>query len=372
MMEKRGLPDALVTQNGERIGTAYDWREKRRPEIMAWFREFVYGREPVGRPESLTFQTTAPQAALGGTALRKEAVIRFEGPGGAGRIRLLLFVPAEREGPCPALLLLNNREALAGGGADADCPPFWPAERIVARGYAAAVLDVEEVDPDFDDGFRNGVHGLFDSFAGERPADAWATIAAWAWGASRALDYLQTDPDIDGTRVAVVGHSRGGKAALWAGAVDERFALVVSNESGCTGAAITRGKRGERIRDINAQFPHWFSANYHTFAGREEELPFDQHMLVAAIAPRPVYVASATEDQWADPRAEFASLIHAAPVYELYGYRGLPPGEGFPQPDSPLHGERMGYHLRTGVHDLTVYDWDRFMDFADSGPLRNI
>ncbi|MEK0316546.1 glucuronyl esterase domain-containing protein [Cohnella sp. 56] len=372
MTKERGLPDVLVTQGGERIGTADDWREKRRPEIMDLFREHVYGREPVGRPASQTFHTAVTTDVMAGAAVRKQVEIRFEGAGGAGRIRLLLYLPSDRRGPSPVLLLLNNRGALAGDEPDAGDTPFWPADRIVARGYAAAVLDVEEVDPDFDDGFRNGVHGLFDRFEGEeRPADAWATIAAWAWGAGRAMDYFESDPDIDASRVAVVGHSRGGKAALWAGAVDERFAFVVSNESGCTGAAISRGKRGETIRDINAQFPHWFSANYHAFAGREEELPVDQHMLVAAIAPRPVYVASATEDEWADPSAEFASLIHAAPVYRLYGYRGLQDAP-FPDPDTPLFGERMGYHLRTGVHDLTVYDWDRFMDFADNGPFRNI
>lgn len=364
MTEQRELPDLLQTLDGERIETADAWQKKRRPEIMDLFREHVYGREPVGRPASLTFDTSPPSAAMGGAAIRQEAVIRFEGPGGEGRIRLLMLLPNDRQEPCPAFLLLNNRGVLTDGEAEAGSSPFWPTDRIVARGYAAVVLDVEEIDPDFDDGFRNGVHGLFDRFEGERPADAWATIAAWAWGAGRAMDYLETRPDIDAARIAVVGHSRGGKAALWAGAVDERFALVISNESGSTGAALSRGKQGETIRDINEQFPHWFSETYKSFNGREEALPVDQHMLIAAIAPRPVYVASAAEDLWADPASEFASLVHASPVYRLYGYRGLADAR-FPGIEAPLVGDRMGYHLRSGVHDLTVYDWARFMDFAD-------
>jgi len=364
MTEQRELPDVLLTRVGERIETADDWQKKRRPEIMDLFREYVYGREPVRRPASLSFDTSLPETVLGGAAIREEAAIRFAGPGGEGRIRLLQFLPRDRRGPCPAFLLLNNRGVLARGGTDAGSSAFWPADRLAARGYAAIVLDLEEVDPDFDDGFGNGVHGLFDRFEGKRPADAWATIAAWAWGAGRAMDYLETHPGIDASRVAVVGHSRGGKAALWAGALDERFALVVSNESGCTGAALSRGNKGEQIQDINERFPHWFDENYKSFNGRAEALPVDQHMLLATIAPRPVYVASAAEDLWADPVSEFASLVHAAPVYRLYGYRGLAEAR-FPEIEAPLVGDRMGYHNRSGVHDLTVYDWDRFMDFAD-------
>jgi hypothetical protein len=279
-------------------------------------------------------------------------------------IRLLLFVPSGMDRPVPALLLLNNRGVAQMDPERGMKSPFWPAELIVSRGYAAAVIDNDDADPDYDDGFRNGVHGIFDRFQGRRPADAWGTIAAWAWGASRVMDYFETDSDIDAAKTAVVGHSRSGKAALWAGAVDERFAMVVSNNSGSTGAAIARGKIGETIKDINERFPHWFNENYKAFNEREAELPVDQHMLLSLIAPRLLYVASATQDEWADPVSEFLALVHAGPVYRLFGYETIGI-EQFPPPDSPIYVDRMGYHLRTGEHDLTEYDWNCFMDFAD-------
>ncbi|MFD2332837.1 dienelactone hydrolase family protein [Cohnella sp. GCM10020058] len=369
MTAERGLPDVLKGLTGERIESVNEWRSKRRPEILELFRTNVYGRAPIERPTSLSFETVVTPGMMDGAAVRKQVDIRFEGPGGKGTICLLLFVPVEGQGPYPAFLLLNNRGAATMDPERRTVSPFWPAERIVARGYAAAVLDVEDADPDVDDGYRDGVHGIFDRFDGERPPDAWATIAAWSWAARRAMDYLETDPDIDAGRVAVAGHSRGGKASLWAGAIDERFALVVSNESGSTGAALSRGKRGETIQAINDRFPHWFNRNYKSFNGREEALPVDQHMLLAAVAPRAIYVASAVQDEWADPASEFAALLEAAPVYRLHGFAGVAQ-TSFPAPESPLMGERMGYHLRSGVHDLTAYDWERFLDFADAGALK--
>jgi hypothetical protein len=207
------------------------------------------------------------------------------------------------------------------------------------------------------------VHGIFDP-PDRRKGDSWGTIAAWAWGASRALDYLCEDKDIDKTRVGVIGHSRGGKTALWAGAQDERFALTISNDSGCTGAAIARDKKGESVAKINTSFPHWFCENYKKFSNREADLPVDQHELVALMAPRLVYVASATEDAWADPPNEFKSCVLASPVFKLFGLTGIE-SDQMPKPDAPLQGGTIGYHLRTGKHDLTEHDWKCYMDFAD-------
>jgi dienelactone hydrolase len=358
------LPDPLVTPSGERVTTAAAWQTTRRPEVLELFRKTVYGRAPIGRPADLKFETfDSASDAMDGKATRKQIKISYHGPGGEGAIHLVLFTPNGAKQPAPCFLLICNRPAAENiDPTRAVKSPFWPAEQIVARGYAAAAFFNGDVVPDKYDGFKSGVFKIYDSQP--RPADAWGAIAAWAWGASRALDYLVTDPAIDGKRVAVVGHSRGGKTALWAGAEDERFAMVVSNDSGCTGAALARGKQGEHIRDINRGFPHWFNDTYKTFADREDELPLDQHELDALIAPRPLYIASASEDTWADPKSEFLAAVHAGPVYALFALKGLADSI-MPQPDMPMHGGQIGYHLRTGKHNLTEYDWGCYMDFAD-------
>lgn len=357
------LPDPLVTFRGREVASVDMWRSMRRPEILELFRENVYGRMPIGRPANLAFTITDRSDAMDGKATRKLVTISYGNAKGQGVIHLVLFVP-KHLGRSPCFLLLCNRGARNIDPTRTFKSPFWPAETVIARGYAAAAFCNSDVAPDRNNGFTNGVYRLFDYPHGRAP-DSWGAIAAWTWGASRVLDYLATDADIDGARVAVVGHSRGGKTALWAGAEDERFAMVISNDSGSIGAALARGKHGERIRDINRVFPHWFCENYKQYNDREADLPVDQHMLAALIAPRLLYVASATEDATSDPSSEFLAAAKADPVYRLFGLKGLG-ADVMPPPNTPLNNGHIGYHLRSGVHDLTEYDWGRFMDFADA------
>lgn len=356
------LPDVLAGTKG-RVRSRGDW-PARRAEILEQFRAHVYGRRP-GKPQQLRFETIEDPKAMGGSATLKRVAVNSAQDGRTHSFGLTIFLPNQPRGAVPLFLLLNNRTPDITDPTRAEKSPFWPAEEVVARGYAIAALQVGDLSPDDNAKFRDGVISLFEgTTTGPRPGDAWAGLAAWGWGASRAMDYFETDPRIDATRVAVVGHSRGGKASLWAGAEDERFAIVISNESGEGGAALTRRNFGETLAQITKSFPRWFAAHYASFAGKEETLPVDQHMLLALIAPRAVYVASADEDLWADPRGEFLSLAHASPVFALWGEAPIGAGE-MPPLERPLVRGRRGYHVRRGAHNLTLYDWERFMDFAD-------
>lgn len=386
------LPDPLAMCDGTRVGDAQIWRAKRRAEILELFRTYVYGRSPIGRPAEMTFKVfDIDRAALSGLATRKQVSVRFTAEKDGPTMDILIYLPNAGAKPAPILVLLNF------GGNHAICPDpaiklsqswmrpggagvadnrateesrgrdsaGYPVEEILKRGYGLATIYYGDIDPDFHDGFKNGVHPLFDKLIdGKRAPDAWGSICAWAWGLSRAMDYFESDDEIDEKRVAALGHSRLGKTALWAGAGDERFALVISNDSGCGGAALSRRCFGETVKRINTSFPHWFCDNFKKYNDEEGRLPVDQHLLIALMAPRPVYVASADEDLWADPRGEFLSCKNAGPVYELLGFKGLDVEE-MPALDSPVQQGRIGYHIRTGGHGLTEYDWRQYMDFAD-------
>ncbi len=357
------LPDVLTTQKGEMVKNAGMWEKTRREEVLEMFRENVYGRVP-STPYSKSYKVVnEDKNAIGGKATLKQVDIKIVSGGKSLDIHLTLFVPNNLPKPVPAYLLIDNR-----GPANTDPTrklksEFWPAEEVISRGYAIAVFSNADLDPDNFDDFKNGIHGLLDR--GVRQPDSWGTIAAWAWGASRCLDYFETDKDINSEKVAVVGHSRGGKTALWAAAEDKRFAMAISNESGCGGAALARRKYGETIERINNAFPHWFCTNYKKWGKNEDSMPFDMHMLIALIAPRAVCVTSAGEDLWADPRGSYLSLYHSLPVFRLYD-KNIVLSEQMPPVNKQVKSGKVAYHVRDGVHNMLLKDWNWFMDFGDT------
>ena len=378
------LPDPLVCFDGRKVTDAATWRDVRRPEIVLAFAEHIYGRTPEVKT-SLKFEVTASEAnALGGLAVRKEIRIRLFDAADAPWIDLLLYIPNKARGPVPAFLGLNygnqgvhpdpqitpSRNAVCQRGEHAH---RWPLELLLKRGYAVASFHGGDIELDrhgsgcrfTTDGWKKGVRNYVMQQAdrSELAADEWGSIGAWAWGLSRALDYLETDPSIDAERVAVFGHSRTGKTALWAGAQDERFALVVSNNSGQGGAALARRRFGESVKASYSLSGIWYCRNYEKYGHNESALPVDAHLLIASMAPRPVYVASAEKDRWADPRGEFLAARHAQPAYQLFGRTGVGVEE-MPAVNHPV-GHSVGYHIRSGDHEITPYDWQQYLDFAD-------
>lgn len=360
-----------------------EWKKVHRPAIMDFFLTDVYGHYPQKQVTPRFELLEQSDKALGGKAIRKQVAIHLDGM--PTPILLLIYQPAGVKGKVPAFVGMNfkgnhqvnidpeiiiSANAPTGKDLGTDAPrgaasSRWPLEEIVGEGYAVATIYRGDVDPDHDDGFKNGIHPLFYRAGQTKPdAEEWGTIGAWAWGLSRVMDYLEQDKSIDHKRVAVIGHSRLGKTALWAGATDERFAIAISNDSGCGGAALSVRKVGETVAKINKSFPHWFCDNYNKYNDNEEALLVDQQGLIALIAPRPVYVASATEDEWADPEGEFLSALYASPVYELYGKKGLAVSS-MPKPEQPSIEGYVGYHIRTGKHDITLYDWQQYIKFAN-------
>lgn len=385
------LPEPLMMEDGRPVTTAAQW-PRRRAELLDLFAAHQYGFRPATEVTVEGKVLSEHAEALGGTATLKQVEIVLSRDGKSHSIGLLLFLPNAASAPVPAFLGLNfygnhtvhadqhirlhgswspnhedmrvtdNRATDASRGLRAS---RWPAKEIIARGFALATVYCGDIDPDFDDGFRNGVHGLFNDADRAAPADQpWGTIAAWSWGLSRILDYIETsESTIDGTRVIPIGHSRMGKTALWAAASDSRFAAAISNNSGCAGAALHRRRFGERLADINNNFPHWLNQRAKTYNERESKLPIDQHQLLALIAPRPLYVASAAEDLWADPKGEFLSLLHAEPVWHLLGVDSALP-DAQPSTGDAITGP-LSYHIRPGQHDILAEDWARYLDFAD-------
>ncbi len=381
------IPDPLITFKGKAIKNSKQWEKKRRPELLDFFATNVYGKIP-GKLKVSSVKILEQGEAYGGKAVRKQVELSFEKNGKALDFTLLIYLPRNVQ-KAPVFLgynfygnhtitedvhviisdawtlnnesfgIINNQLTEQSRGVRTS---RWAIEKMLDNGFGLLTIYYGEVDPDRDD-FTDGVHPLLYDDGQKKPAaDEWGSIAAWSWGLSRALDYLEQDAQVDETKVVVFGHSRLGKTSLWAGANDQRFAAVISNDSGCGGAALSKRKIGETVGRINNVFPHWFADNFNEYNNNEEALPVDQHELLALIAPRPLYVASAEEDTWADPKGEFLSAYYATPVYELYGKEGIP-SDIMPKVNQPILNT-VAYHIRTGGHDVKEYDWEQYIKWA--------
>ena len=362
------VPELLTSFNGEKIASREQWESTRAPELLEEFTREEYGRRPVERPESLSFETAEPDmAVMDGKALRKRLRVKYAGPYGKGSFSFTAFIPCQ-PAPAPVFLLVCGRDPEEKHDPDRMLRKgFWPTDEIVGRGYATIAFCTGEISPDRQHGRTLGVFPVFEDVEKQyRAKDGWGMLSAWAWGASRVMDWIETERLLDAKHVAVIGQSRGGKTALVAGVYDKRFAMACSNDSGCSGAKLNHIDlpKSEHVANIVRTFQYWFCLNYTMHANKEREWRVDQHEFIALMAPRLVCIASATEDAWAGPEGEWWAAKLASPAWELYGRKGLV-SSGFPPPETPQQEGCISYHLRTGKHDLTPYDWKCYMDFAD-------
>jgi len=380
------LPEVLTGFDGSRIASTDQWLHHRRPELKALFEHYMYGHAPP-RPVKPAHRLLHATADLfGGQATLKEVSLAL-GPGDAPRLQLLLVLPTHVPRPAPVFVGLNfagnhallheksvglttnwipnrypgvvdNRATDQGRGTQRD---VWCVEECVRRGFALATAFSGDVEPEVPD----APVSLRQWYRRQEPSASydWGAVAAYAWTLQRIVDYVAEEPSIDSRRIALFGHSRNGKAALLAAALDERVALVISHQAGCGGTAPSRGKIGESVKQINDRFPHWFSARFHQFNDCPEKLPFDQHCLIALCAPRPVLLSNATDDVWANPAGQFAMLQAADPVYRLLGADGLR-AAALP-PLGQVTSGNLAFFLRAGKHATTPEDWRAFLDFAD-------
>lgn len=379
------LPDLLKTNDGRLITNKKDWEKIRRPELLALFASHEYGITPREKIRVQYRVVAENKQALNGLAYSRQVEFSFSGNNRTVKALLILYLPKTAKGKVPVFVSYNFagnqaihadpeiRESFSAplniwgndGMVRGSEKRRWPLEYIIGNGYGVATMCYNDIYPDRPDYVDKSILPLFSDYtqAAQKP-ESWQAIGAWAWGMSRILDYLQTDKAIDPKQFIALGHSRLGKTALWAGAQDERFAIVISNNSGCGGAALFNRKFGETAQAINRNFPHWFCRNFRQYNNREEAMPVDQHGLIALMAPRPVYIASASEDLWADPKGEYLAGWEANPVYALWGLKGIDKVDPL-VPNTPIQDGHIGYHLREGGHDILQYDWEQYIRFAN-------
>ncbi len=366
------LPDPLVSAEGKPITTPDEWMNVRRPQILALFANLVYGRVPAPQdPIKTEFQITkTDRDYMEGKATRKDVVIRISNKHGKVEMLVLVFVPNKAKRPCPAFMMhsFDDTRSHRFRRSIRDRQRTYnnlPLGEIFDRGYAFVAVYQQDLVGHNEVSFERGIHPLFYRKGQSFPkANEWGVLASVAWGGMRALDYLETDDDVDHKRVAIMGHSKLGKATLWTAAQDRRFAMAISAQSGCAGAALWRRRSGETLAKMVTRFPYWLCRNAWKYVNQEDDLPVDQHMLLALIAPRPVYVHSAVDDTWADPRGEYLGAYHASGVYRLLGKKALTSKESPPVGEAIIKSD-VGYHVRKGGHSVERVDWQRFLDFAD-------
>ena len=378
------LPDVLTCNNGERVTSVQQWEERRRPEILELFTTQMYGRTPDYQIDVTHEILTENSDDINGKATSKQVKFIFTNGEKTVEAILLLYIPNHLK-KAPVFVGYNfkgNHSTTLDTTVlyppsfplvkEPDHPDWergnqmhrWPYDKIIDRGYAVATMCYHDIYPDKGGLRDHSIAALFPDYNPDsQKTDEWQAIGAWAWGSSRIVDYLETQDRIDTGKIIIMGHSRQGKATLWSGAQDTRFKIVISNNSGCGGAALSKRIFGETVHRVSSIIPAWFCPAFSQYANNEDKLPFDQHELIALMAPRKVYVASAEEDLWADPKGEFLSAYHADPVYKLYGLKGIR-SNVIPGKNQPIM-EDIGYHIRKGKHDVTDYDWERFIDFAD-------
>ncbi len=377
------LPELFTCNDGTKVTTAQEWESRRRPEIMEFFSKSVYGQTPEGELKVKYKVVAKDRKALDGKATMQQVMFTFSNGKMIQRALALVYYPNSRKKTGAPVFIGYNFKGNHGASHDPKVlysPYFdtisnrksellqrgvqserWPMEQIIDRGYAAVTMCYHDIYPDREDGAKSSLMRLLPSTEDEK--SRWQAIGVWAYGLSSIADWVEQQPWANREQMCVIGHSRQGKAALWAGVQDERFKVVISNNSGCGGAALSKRVFGESIRFITKRFPHWFCKDFTKYSEREAELPFDQHQLLALVAPRYLYVASASLDRWADPKGEYLSTYHASPLYKLYGMKGLE-SEQMPKIGEPIMND-VGYHIREGKHNITPYDWGHYLDFCD-------
>lgn len=364
------LPDPMVTIEGKRVTSVMEWEHIRRPQIMGMFASTIYGKVPQPE-EEITHEIEllgTDNGFLDGKCTRKQVQFRFSNHRGTVEMHMVVFLPNNKKEPVPLLLQLSFDRAQGKSIETENIQSYGrlrngtPLIHFIENGFGVAIINGGEVVQDEYNFRGNTIHKLFYKGNQSLPrADEWGVFGGIAWQASRAMDYLETDADVDHSKVALLGFSKLGKCALWAAAQDTRFAMVLSQNSGCAGAALWRRSYGENLKYM-LRFPYWLCSNARKYVGNENDLPVDQHMLLACIAPRPVYVTSGFSDYWADPMGEYLATHHATPVYELYGLKGQATRER-PQINQPTENRALSYVVRSGGHGYLYKDWDRYIDF---------